>query len=272
MATVAVDRAKTQDALVAMAGRVAGLVRGMEDTGLPIPGWDWTAGEMLSHLVITGRYFADLVGGATPVYAEGTRQALAAANAHHLKVFTERNGARLADQLEEVTRSVLAAAATCPQGRLMATPMGDMDVDAVLSYALAHTIIHGYPMAKALGRPFPLDADQVVLTLPFITTAMFQVVVPERVQGLTASFLVHLRGAHRLAVVFDDGALSVEPVPPGTAPARPIDCHISADPVAFFLVAMRLASQWGAIARGKLTTWGRKPWLALRFVGYFEAP
>jgi len=51
-----------------------------------------------------------------------------------------------------------------------------------------------------------------------------------------------------------------------------VDCHIFAEPVALFLVAMGLKKQWGPIATGKLMTWGTKPWLALQFVGFFATP
>jgi hypothetical protein len=37
-------------------------------------------------------------------------------------------------------------------------------------------------------------------------------------------------------------------------------------------VAMGITSQWTGIAKGKLLTWGRKSWLALRFVGFFDVP
>ena len=42
----------------------------------------------------------------------------------------------------------------------------------------------------------------------------------------------------------------------------PVDCHISADPVAFLIVAYGRGSQWPPILRGKITAWGRKPWRA----------
>lgn len=58
----------------------------------------------------------------------------------------------------------------------------------------------------------------------------------------------------------------------GSVPSRRVDCHISADPVAFFLLGSGLASQWPLIARGKLMTWGRKPWLALKLASLFVSP
>ena len=68
-------------------------------------------------------------------------------------------------------------------------------------------------------------------------------------------------------MIFDKGALSID-----TEPPRRVDCHISAEPVALFLVALGLKKQWGPIATGKLMTWGTKPWLALQFVGFFATP
>ncbi|MCA1696534.1 MAG: hypothetical protein LC749_18430 [Actinobacteria bacterium] len=47
--------------------------------------------------------------------------------------------------------------------------------------------------------------------------------------------------------------------------SRRVDCHISADPVAFLLVVWNRQSQWTAIAKGKLMAWGRKPWLGPQF-------
>jgi hypothetical protein len=64
-----------------------------------------------------------------------------------------------------------------------------------------------------------------------------------------------------------DGEAVVE-----TIPSRRVDCYISADPVAFFLVATGLESHWRLIARGKLMTWGRRPWLAVRLPTLFVVP
>ena len=41
-----------------------------------------------------------------------------------------------------------------------------------------------------------------------------------------------------------------------------MDCHISADPVAFLIVAYGRGSQWPPVLGGKITAWGRKPWRA----------
>lgn len=253
--------------------QLAGMVRPLADTQAPIAGWNWDVGEMASHLVTSGRVLADLASGASTFYAEGTKESLAAANASKLREFTEREGGRLADHMEEATRGFLASVAARSGEQISPTPMGDMDMATLTSYMLTHTIIHGYPLGQALGTPLALTAEYVELTLPFLLTAMRTVLDPERVTGLTATFLIHLRGGGpRLRVSFEDGALDVEALAPGAPSPRPVSCHISAEPVAFFLVAMGLKSQWVAIARGRMMAWGTRAWLAFSFNDYFTRP
>jgi hypothetical protein len=74
--------------------------------------------------------------------------------------------------------------------------------------------------------------------------------------GLRATYDIRIRGGDRFDFIFDDGELNI--VEPSS---RRVDCHISADPVAFLLVVWNRQSQWPAIATGKLMAWGRKPWL-----------
>ena len=50
------------------------------------------------------------------------------------------------------------------------------------------------------------------------------------------------------------------------------DVTVSADPIAFLLVAYGRRSQWNEIARGHLFVWGRRPWLALRLKSYLVNP
>jgi hypothetical protein len=69
-----------------------------------------------------------------------------------------------------------------------------------------------------------------------------------------------------VAVTIRDGALTV------TREDGPVDCHVSADPVALLLVAYGRRSQWGPIVTGKLVAWGRKPWLGPRLVRYLVTP
>lgn len=64
-------------------------------------------------------------------------------------------------------------------------------------------------------------------------------------------------GGARFGVTFTDGAVTVSPRPP----ARP-DCTIAIEPVTFFLMALGRTDPQGAMARGRVLAWGRRPWLA----------
>ena len=74
--------------------------------------------------------------------------------------------------------------------------------------------------------------------------------------GVRASYEIHIRRFDRVFLSFDDGALRVEPVA-----LRRVDCHVSADPAALFLVMWGRVNQWSEVLRGRLFAWGRKPWL-----------
>jgi uncharacterized protein (TIGR03083 family) len=261
------DRTKMREAVQAIAEQVAGLIRPLGDsTAVRIPGSEWTVGEAASHLAWAQQLFSQIAGGAVVHHGDGTPQGLAQANAHALDQLPERNGERLADLIVDGTRTFLALAATAP-GRVVESPVGRMDLDNCTSYMLIHLVMHGWSIADALHKRFAVDASHVEMGLPFLVQVIPWMLRPDAVEGFTACYDVRFRGGSRLAFMFDDGKLTIAP-----RPTRRADCNLSADPVAFLLVGMGLKSQWGQIARGRLMTWGRKPWLALRFVGFFSQP
>ena len=87
-----------------------------------------------------------------------------------------------------------------------------------------------------------------------------------RAAGLRVRYELRLRGGPRYRIAIDDGEAEV------TAPGRPADCWISADPAAFLLVGYGRSGQWGQIARGKLVAGGRKPWLGFAFGQLITGP
>ena len=80
---------------------------------------------------------------------------------------------------------------------------------------------------------------------------------PDAALGVRVGYDVRIRGGPRFGLRVTNGAATVE-----SGPIGPVDCHISADPVAFLIVAYGRGSQWPPILRGKITAWGRKPWRA----------
>jgi hypothetical protein len=156
-----------------------------------------------------------------------------------------------------------------PGGTATLTPMGPMDLDTFGSYLLTHMLGHGWDLARALRRPHMVDRHRVELCLPFLLTAMPRVVDRGAAKDLTAAYTLGLRGLdRRWTAAFTEGELTVTE---GRAPGGG-DCTIVTEPVTFFLIALGRCSPWSAIARGKILSWGRKPWLGPVFPRCFRAP
>src|SRR5713226_5378411 len=124
MGTAVAEMAAVQRAAESIAGRVAGMVRGLPDMNLPIPNSEWTVGEAAAHLAFTTLGMAMMARGLVIPYGDGTREGLALANEVALEGFSERDGAVLADRMVEATAMLFDEAAAQPPDRICTTPMG----------------------------------------------------------------------------------------------------------------------------------------------------
>ncbi|MFF1834571.1 maleylpyruvate isomerase family mycothiol-dependent enzyme [Streptomyces sp. NPDC058231] len=257
------------EAIRATAEEIAALLRGRADTSGPVPGSEWTLGEAAAHLAQANELMAEIAAGHERSHGDGTPQSLAAANERALAGFAERGAEPLAEMIVAQAAAFLRAADGCaPQeaARTLETPLGPMDLPVLGSYLLTHMLGHGYDLARAVGRPHMLDRARVELSMPFMITAMPRVVAAAAA-GLTARYEIRLRGGSRFGVTLTDGEVSVD-----RGPVRRPDCTILIEPVTFLLIALGRCDPWGAIARGRVLTWGRKPWLGPRFPTLFTAP
>jgi uncharacterized protein (TIGR03083 family) len=261
-----VDQARAGAALRAATEQAAGLLRAIPDPDRRLPNSEWTVGEAAAHMVLAGRVFAGCARGeASPV---ASLDAFADVNRATLAAFPQGRVGALAASLVEAGRALLDATA----GRSGAEPTPwhgghQIELWTVTAIAVGHLLTHGYDIARAIGRPWPIDPGQARLVDAGTLRVMPLFVVVEAARDLQASYEVRLRGGPRFTCCVDDGALTVEP-----RSAGPVDCRISADPAAFLLVSWRRTGQWGPIARGQMVAWGRKPWLALRFASLIRAP
>lgn len=263
----AARRIRLPEAICAVAEEIAGLLRSCKDPMVPIPGAEWTVGESAAHLVLANELMAALAAGHEQPYGDGTPAGLAAANAASLVSFPERDPSVLADGIVQHARAFTEAAGLRSADTSTVTPLGPMDLETLGSYLLTHMLGHGYDIAVALRRSHMVDRDRVDLAMPFLITAMDRVVDARAAAGHDACYELRLRGLSRLAVTFTNGAVAVQAEPP----RRP-DCTIMIDPITFFLLALGRRSATGAIARGKVIAWGRRPWLAPGFPALFTAP
>ncbi|MDX3180045.1 maleylpyruvate isomerase family mycothiol-dependent enzyme [Streptomyces sp. ME02-7008A-1] len=255
------------DALRATAEEIAQLLRRAPDTGAAVPGLVWTVGELAAHLAQANELMADVAAGRPRRHGDGTPEGIAAANEQALDAFAERRADPLAAMIVPRTEAYLEAVASHPAEETLLTPMGPMNRVVLGSYLLTHMLGHGVDLARALKRPHMVDRARARLTLPFLLEAMPRVTDAAATAGLNARYAVRLWGGGRFGVTFTDGTATV-----GHAfPDRP-DCTISIEPVTFLLMALGRCSPAGAMARGRVLAWGRRPWLGPRFPEYFTAP
>ncbi|WP_406090139.1 maleylpyruvate isomerase family mycothiol-dependent enzyme [Streptomyces sp. NBC_01013] len=255
------------DAIRTTAEEIAELLSAAPDTGAPVPGLTWTVGEVAAHLAQANALMADVAAGRPHTHGDGTPQGIAAANEEALAAFGERAAEPLAAMIVTQAAACLDAVTGHSADETLITPMGPMNRAVLGSYLLTHMLGHGYDLARALKRPHMVDPARVRLALPFMVQAMPRVTDASTTRGLNARYAVRLWGGGRFGVTFTDGAAAVG----DELPDRP-DCTISIEPVTFLLMALGRSSPVGAMARGRVFAWGRKPWLGPRFPAYFEAP
>ncbi|MDQ4012028.1 MAG: maleylpyruvate isomerase N-terminal domain-containing protein [Actinomycetota bacterium] len=180
----------------------------------------------------------------------------------------ERHPAVLADRIEQRAEEYFGECAGHAPDELHPWLVEGTTVplSALTGHLLNETVMHGYDIARAVGREWRIESAHAAMVVRQFFVPVLQALDPrtmvngEKAAGLRATYDVRFRGRDRLHFTFDDGALTVEePL------SRRVDCHISADPAAFFMVFWARQSQWNAIAKGQLMAWGRKPWLGPRF-------
>ncbi len=276
-----------QDALRDVVGQVTTLLRSIEDPGAPAVG-QWNLGEVAMHLsqvwvnlpAVARQDLspvhellpstADTGGGAMirDIWDLGDLMILGVKSdpERDLKVLADRIEARAEKYFSECAEALDAPHPWFVQGVTLRR--------STLTYnLLSETVIHGYDIAHAAGRKWKIEPAHAAMALEGLVIPAIQASDPRtfvneaKAAGLRATYNVRIRGGSSFYFIFEDGAVTIE-----EPSARTVDCHISADPVAFLLVAWERQSQWAAIAQGKLMAWGRKPWLGFQFKGLLRTP
>jgi hypothetical protein len=132
---------------------------------------------------------------------------------------------------------------------------------------LGEVVMHGYDVAYALGRPWPIDPGHAGLILGAYGPLFPHIVDPEASKGHSAGYALDFGGGPALTVRFTHGVIGLEP--PGMGP---VDVTICSDPVTFLMVADGRLSQYEAIALGRMSATGDRPELAVGFKDLFVNP
>jgi uncharacterized protein (TIGR03083 family) len=250
------------------AGRFAALVTAAPSPATTVPDTPgWTIRDVAAHLVtVVARYADGPKGRGTwtstplelPALNHDQMQALGGVATGDLAASLRRELATLQAQIHGYGSSL-------PLFRFHGGE--PVRADVALGLLLGELVVHGHDVARALRRPWPIDPGHAALIIEALNPILPGWARAERIQGLTATFELNLRGHATYIWAFGDGRLRVSPPHPAA-----IDVHITGTPAALLLVFYARESQWKHIATGRILAWGRKPWLALTLTSYFHKP
>jgi hypothetical protein len=280
------------DALRDEVRRVTELLRSVRDPGAPAVG-QWSLAEVAMHLsqgwvAMPGLARRDLsrVYAVLPDLADVAGGSLirdmwelGGVTTRAVQADPERDPAVLADRIEQRAEEYFAESAghRGDEPRAWLVEGATVPLSALTGHLLSETLMHGYDIARADGQPWRIEPARAAMVLrqfflPVIRALDARTFVNgPRAAQVRAAYDIRLRGRGRVQYVFRDGTLRAWEPAPGDKPT-PVDCHISADPTAFFKVFWRRQSQWNAVARGQLVAWGRKPWLGPQFRSLIRNP
>lgn len=275
---VAADWAAVHDALGREVDRTVGVLRTVGRPAAPAVG-EWTAAEVAVHLSQAWAVVSGLARREPPAVALPGMDLLpgpsliadlwdlAAVTRDGVRSDPERDLTVIAGRIEQRAEEFFAGCAGLDphEARPWIVQGTTVPLGALAGHLLNETVMHGADVARADGRPWAIDRRSAALIIEGFFVPVLAALPPTalvdqaRAGGVRAVYQVELRGGGAFRLRFDHGAVHVGP-PWGGA----VDCRVSADPAALLEVMWGRASQWRAIAGGRLVAWGRRPWLGPR--------
>jgi uncharacterized protein (TIGR03083 family) len=263
------------DALRRAAAATGELLGSISDSraDVPVPGLAWTVAETAAHLVALLRQSADFASGARDGAAEraalpasgGIGERMALANARELDRLAERRIAVLRQLLESSVDEYATVIAGCRVGGPVETMFGPEDPAAMTAALVGEQLVHGFDLARAVGRRWTIDPDAARLTLTGLVPFLPYMVDAEAIRQVRARIEVRIAGGPRFTLVLDHGQAAVEP-----ADGR-CDCWIQAQPVPYLLTGYGRVNRWLPLLRRQIRGGGRRPWIAARMGSYLTS-
>ncbi len=240
---------------------------------VPVPGLAWTVAETGAHLVALLRQSAAFASGTRDGAAEraalpasgGIGERMALGNAREL----DRFGERRIPVLRQLLQSAVDEYATLITGRRDGTPVqtlfGPEDPATMTAALVGEQLVHGFDLARAVGRRWTIDPDAARLTLTGLTPFLPYLADAEAIRHVRARIEVRIVDGPRFTLVLDHGSAVVEP-----ADGR-CDCWIQAQPVRYLLIGYGRVNRWLPMLRRQLRAGGRRPWIAARLGSYLTS-
>lgn len=264
--------AQARAALRDVVARLVTLVRSVPDANSGSVG-TWTVGDVAAHLSHVFRFDTDAVAGRPVPEAMVTAAGMAEVNAKLLAEDGERDPAVLADRIGTLANAFDDVASRSQADTVDWLQGTRLQPSAVACHLLEECLNHGHDIARATGRPWPIERHHALLAVEGAVLPLIAALPPtafvnqEKARSFRARFELRLRGGEPTVMVFDRGSLTLD-----AGRARDVDAHISADPAALMLVFIGRQEIWKSLLGGKLAAWGPRPWKLPRMLTAINPP
>jgi uncharacterized protein (TIGR03083 family) len=242
----------------------------------------WTVADSAAHVLSIAGYYATLFDKQAPVLPvpnllsviNGTNvDTVRRTNAVVLRHLGERDPVRLAAAIEDSLDRLLAATAGMDPRRTVPW-LGNsrVPVAGVLSHLVNEFLVHGWDMARALHRPWPMPDAEAALFLEQFLFGMIRhdygVLLNHGGHPPRRTIAVEFRSAYTesASLVVRDGRVHVG------APDEPVDAHVTFRPAGLNLMLFGRVSVVRAVARGDVRVGGPRPWLLPAFLRFVHMP
>ncbi|MFB6836898.1 maleylpyruvate isomerase N-terminal domain-containing protein [Streptomyces sp. NPDC056361] len=265
------EHERTRAALADVIPRLVRLLREVPDrnaaSGVPV----WTVGDVGAHVAAVYLAYCSLAfddkavdwDSVLPPGDGSLGERITAMNATAIGLFGDDERARLGDFVAERGEAFLRGTEGLAPDTPVAVPWfgRELTLAVLTGLMLSESLVHGLDIARGAGLPWPIVPEEARLVLgQTMPTMMALALDTAKARGVTLALDLVVKDGPRLAVVIDDGAMTVT----RDAPPRAYDCRLTVAPVDFLLVSFRRTPIWKAVARGRMRAGGRRPWLATR--------
>jgi mycothiol maleylpyruvate isomerase-like protein len=253
---------------IALAGkRFDRLVRDADPNARP-PGQDWTAQQIAAHVLTLGHRYRQLARGGDYCRAVDAR-GIAGVNQAELEAAMAPMP-ELADQLQNVSEELdsFFDATTDDRPTIPFHAFGFMSGITAQTNWLGELLLHGEDIAKAVGAPWELPECDMLLILRGAREMAPLYLRPGVSVATNACVAFAIPEARPYLIHVHHGTAQMRERRPDDRP----DAVLRVPASALTQLRYQRIGPFTAVCRGLRIVGGRRPWVALKLMSYFERP